>query len=148
MFDFGPPHTVRPDGGITCATVKHEQVRCEVVLLSVKQLLIQSRQFHICVNVNCFNFVFYPCPQLINDMDCKLFGACDYGSANINEECSLDSSNCLENEGNFALHLSLASRCVIVRYLRCYYSRYFSLDHLFSILQVVAHLTGLQTTKI
>ena len=52
-----------------------------------------------------FNYVFYTCPQLMNDVDCKLFGACDFGRAEIKEEYSLDYSDCIKNEGNI-VHLS------------------------------------------
>ena len=90
----------------------------QVVLSSGKQLLLHSSQFHVWVNVNDFNSVFYSCPQVINDVDCNLFGACDFEgfeSAEIKEEGSLDCSNCIKNEGNHAVLLSLVLYCVNIR---------------------------------
>ena len=43
-------------------------------------------------------------------------GVCDFGSADIKEECSLDYSYCIKNEGNVAVHLSLVFYFVNVRY--------------------------------
>ena len=53
--------------------------------------------------MNGFSFTFYLCPQLITDVNCKFFGVCDPGIAEIKKESSLDYSNCNETEGNIAV---------------------------------------------
>ena len=58
---------------------------------------------HVWVNLIGVNFVFHACPQMINDMDCKLSGVCDFRCAEIKDECSSDFSNPIKNEGNHAL---------------------------------------------
>ena len=77
-----------------------------MVLPSVKRLFFHSNQFHVWVSMIGFNFVFHACPQMINDVDCKLFGVCDFGCAEIKDECSLDFSNCIKNEGKHAVCFS------------------------------------------
>ena len=51
--------------------------------------------------------VFYACPQLINDVDSKLFGVSDLESPAIEEESSLDYTDSIKNEGKIDLHLSI-----------------------------------------
>ena len=53
-----------------------------------------------------FFFVFFACPQMINDLDCNLFGVRDFGNAEIEDGCSMDYSDCVKVEGNLAVCLS------------------------------------------
>ena len=79
-----------------------------VLLPSVKQL-IHSVQIHVLVSFNGFNFVFYACPQMISDMDCESLSICDFGSAENQDDCSSNFSNCIKNEGNIAVYLPWCS---------------------------------------
>ena len=72
----------------------------------MKQLFIHSSQFHVWPNVNDFNYVFYACPQLFNDVAGKSFGG-----AGIKEECSSDNSKCFKDEGIFPVHFSFVFYC-------------------------------------
>ena len=72
-----------------------------------------------------FNFVFYAFPQLITDEDCKVSGVYDFRSAEIKEDCSLDYSDCIKNEGKFAAYFSLALCCLCVRHFWCYYNIFY-----------------------
>ena len=87
--------------------------------------------------------MFYAFPQLMNDVDCKLSGVHDFGSAEIKEDCSLDYSNCIKNEGNLGVHLSLALCCLNVRYFWCYYFNYNSFIELSAFL-----ITGCGTSEL
>ena len=88
----------------------------------------------------------YACPQLINDADSKLFGARDFGSAEVKEECSSDCSDCNKTEGNLTVNFSLVLYCINVRNFG-YYNSICNNKLFVSTLQVVAHLSWVLTMK-
>ena len=75
----------------------------------------------------------------MNDVECKLSaGLCDFGTAET-KDCLMDYSNCIRNEGNLTINLSLVLCCVHARYFWYYYSIFIRL--------FVFHITGCGTSE-
>ena len=77
----------------------------------------------------------------MNDEDYKLSaGVCDFGTAETNEDCLLDYSNRIKNEGNLAIYSFLVLCCVNVRQFWYQYSVFIKL--------FVFHMTGCGTSEL
>ena len=73
--------------------------------------------FHVCVSFIAVHSVFYACPQLIDDVENRLSGGRGFGNAAVKEECSLQHSNCINNEGSPAMLLDLV---LFGAHMRCF----------------------------
>ena len=93
-------HIVKAEGGIASVKQEHKEVKwcC---------LLWNDLSFTLCDTFSALHFVFYACPQLMNDVNYKSSGNNSFANADVKEECSSHFSNYSNNEGNTALYLCL-----------------------------------------
>ena len=93
MSDLNLSRTGRPEGSIVSVKQEHEEVKWCCLLWNY--LLFSS-----CVTFIVLHFVFYACPQLVNDMNDKLSENNGFRNDDMKQECSPKFSNYSSNEGN------------------------------------------------
>ena len=106
VCDFTSPHTGTAEGGVVCLKQEQKEVKwcyfCEVIVFHIIFVCLGSFIF------NVLYFIFYFCPQLMNDVDYKLSENSGFGNANLKNEGSLDFSNCTNKQGKTVICLILA----------------------------------------